>query len=603
MVKHTLNKSTKQSGKIVFLMAAVFSAFAVLAIIGYILYASVPAFKEIGFFDFIFGNLWAPDFEGLPASEKFGILPMIVGTLSATLGATVVGGGIGIALAIFLAYFCPKRLKGILTQVVNLLSGIPSIVYGYFGLVILVPLLSKISPSGSGEGIAAVTIILSVMIIPTVTGIAKNSLDAVPQSYTEGALALGMRKEQLVFKLLVPSAKSGLFTALGLGIGRAVGETMAVVMVAGNATIFPEGLFGNFRTLTTNIVLEMGYATGLHRNALIATGFVLLVFVLALNILLSRLKDRKPRYSRRRRIDISVLENKTIYPFHSKGRGQVFLKYVCGVAAFTVFAALSCIIIFVFYKGLPHLTWDFLFGESKSGHITLAPAFVSTAALIAISLAIAVPIGIGAAIYLTEYSKRGSKLVKLIRLFTDTLAGIPSIVFGLFGVIVFNDFFGFGYSLLSGGLTLSIMILPTIIRSVEESLSSVPDSYREASLALGAGKLRTVFVVVLPCAMRGILTAIILSIGRIVGESAALIFTAGSVNRMPNNIMSAGSSFAVMMYIFASEGLYMNQAYATAAVLIIMVAIINGLVALLGRKKKEKNEKGNKAKTRADRAI
>lgn len=603
MVKNTVNKSTKQSGKIVFLMAAVFSAFAVLAIIGYILYASIPAFKEIGFFNFVFGKLWAPDFEGLPVSEKFGILPMIVGTLAATFGATVIGGGIGIALAIFLSYFCPVRIKGVLTQVVNLLSGIPSIVYGYFGLVTLVPLLSKISPSGSGEGLAAVTIILSVMIIPTVTGIAKNSLDAVPNSYREGALALGMRNEQLVFKLLVPSAKSGLFTSLGLGIGRAVGETMAVVMIAGNAVVFPEGLFGNFRTLTTNIVLEMGYATGLHRNALIATGFILLIFILVLNILLSRLKDRKNRCSRRRRINLSVTQSNRIYPYRAKGSMQVVLKYVCAAAAIMVFAALSCIVIFVFYKGLPHVSWDFLFGESKSGHITLAPAFVSTGALIAISLALAVPIGIGAAIYLTEYSKRGSKLVKIIRLFTDTLAGIPSIVFGLFGVIVFNDFLGLGYSLLSGGLTLSIMILPTIIRSVEESLMSVPDSYREASLALGAGKLRTVFVVVLPCALRGILTAVILSIGRIVGESAALIFTAGSVSRMPNGITGPGSSFAVMMYVFASEGLYMNQAYATAAVLIIMVVIINGLVALLGRGKKEKYEKIKRTKIRKDRAV
>ena len=255
-------------------------------------------------------------------------------------------------------------------------------------------------------------------------------------------------------------------------------------------------------------------------------------------------------------------------------------------------AAIAYLIGFIVVKGVQAFTvigfTDFLFGKAGAGKNSLAPAFVSTGALIGIALAIALPIGICAAIYLVEYSKSGSRAVRIIRLFTDTLSGIPSIVFGLFGVIVFNDAFGLGYSLMSGGLTLSIMILPTIVRSVEESLINVPLAYREASYALGAGKIHTIGKVVLPCALKGILTATVLSIGRIVSESAALLLTAGSVKNMPRNVMSPGSSFAVMMYMFASEGLYMNEAYATALVLIVLVVVINALVFAIRPKKEKK---------------
>ena len=251
-----------------------------------------------------------------------------------------------------------------------------------------------------------------------------------------------------------------------------------------------------------------------------------------------------------------------------------------------VFAILTAvvlvfIILFTFVKGIPHITGDFLFGKSGNTKTTLAPAFVTTGLLIIFALLVALPLGIGAAIFLTEYAKRGSKAVKVIRLFIDTLAGIPSIVFGLFGAIFFGGYLSMGYSIIGGALTLALIILPTIIRSVEQSLSEVPDSMREASYALGAGKIRTIFVVVLPQALSGVITSVILSIGRIVGESAALIYTAGTVSAMPNGLNSAGSSFAVMMYKFMSEGLQINNAYATASVLLIFVIILNLLVSLV----------------------
>lgn len=582
------NEQVKEkTAKVLFCIAAVFSIFSVFAIIFYILYASIPAFREIGVFNFLFGTVWAPTKDFLDVSKRFGILPMMVSTLAVTITSVLLGGLAGVFIAIFMVYFCPKKLKSTFNHIINLLAGIPSIIYGFFGLVVIVPVLSNISPNGSGKGILAVTIILGMMILPTVASISKDSLEAVPKSYYEGALALGATKEQAVFKVMLRSSKSGIITAIVLGAGRVIGETMAVMMIAGNNIMFPTGLFESIRTLTANIITEMSYAEGLHRQALIATGFVLLVFVLILNIVLTVFKDKKFKGKKERKPVTEQSEENIDIIYYNKNLNAKILKVLSIVISSVIGLFLLFLIGFILVKGIPHITADLLFGKSGNDKMTLAPAFLSTGMLILLSLLIALPIGIGAAIYLVEYSKKGSKFVKVIRLFTDMLAGIPSIVFGLFGMIFFSNILGFGTSLLSGSLTLVLIILPTIIRSTEESLMAVPDALREGSFALGASKVRTIFKIVLPCALKGILTSIILSIGRIVGESAALIYTAGAVPYMPNGYLSEGSSFTVMMWMFASEGIYINSAYATASVLLIIVAVLNVLVALCGRKKKE----------------
>ena len=547
------------AAKAVFAASAVFSVFAVFAIVFYILYESVPALSEIGVFNFIFGTLWAPTKDFLDVSERFGVLPMIVGTLCVSAGAVLVGGVAGVFSAICLKAFCPKKLRGVIGGMINFLAGIPSIVYGFFGLTLLVPMLSDISSTGSGKGILASSLILGMMILPTVTSMTKDALDAVPDSYREGALALGATPQQAMFKVVVPAAKSGIITSLVLGMSRAVGETMAVMMVAGNVPEFPKGLFSNIRTLTINMVVEMGYATGLHRQALIATGSVLLVIVLALNFGIG-LARRPKKYREKKGKNVLVSKSERSAPvFVKSGSGCTVLKYISIVCVAAV-------------------------AESGNAGMTLRPAFMTTGLLILIALAIALPIGICAAIFLAEYSKRDSRLVRVIRLFTETLSGMPSIIFGFFGMLMFCELMQMRTSILAGGITLSLMILPTVIRSTEESLLAVDNSLREASLALGAGKLRTTVRVVLPSALSGIVTAIILSIGRIVGESAALIYTAGAVPYEPESVMDSGSSFAVMMWLFASEGLYIDYAYATAAVLLIMVALINVAVFLVKRR-------------------
>lgn len=253
-------------------------------------------------------------------------------------------------------------------------------------------------------------------------------------------------------------------------------------------------------------------------------------------------------------------------------------------AAVITFAVLIFIIGYILVKGVPNITPKLFELEYTTENVSMLPAIINTLIITVCSLVIAVPLGIFTAIYLVEYAKRGNKLVKLVRITAETLSGIPSIVYGLFGMLFFVTYLKWGYSILAGSFTLSIMILPLIMRTTEEALKSVSDSYREGSFGLGAGKLRTVFVAVLPSAMPGIMAGIILAIGRIVGETAALIYTSSTVAALPENLFSSGRTLAIHMYLLSSEGLYTNQAYATAVVLLILVVGINALSAFAAKK-------------------
>lgn len=250
-------------------------------------------------------------------------------------------------------------------------------------------------------------------------------------------------------------------------------------------------------------------------------------------------------------------------------------------SALVTFGSLFFIIGFILWNGIPHLTADLFALEYTSENVSLLPSLLTTVILVFLSLLIATPIGIFTGFYLVEYAKRGSKVVEIIRLASDTLSGIPSIVFGLFGMLFFVIFLGFQYSLIAGVLTSVLMVLPVIIRATEEALMRVPDSIRQGSLGLGAGKLRTIFRVVLPVAVPGILSGVILAVGRIVGETAALMYTLGTSTNMPTTLMSSGRSLALHMYILSTEGLHVENAYATGVVLIVLVLCINGLSSWL----------------------
>ena len=260
---------------------------------------------------------------------------------------------------------------------------------------------------------------------------------------------------------------------------------------------------------------------------------------------------------------------------------SLLLRILVILSTLTAVCSLVFLVVYVIIKGVPYLTPEIFSLEYNSDNVSMLPAIINTLLMTVLSLVIAAPIGIFSAIYLVEYAKRGNKLVSIIRITAETLTGIPSIVYGLFGMLFFVSALGFGYSLLSGAFTLAIMILPVIMRTTEEALLAVPDSYREGSFGLGAGKLRTVFKIILPSAVPGILSGVILATGRVVGETAALIFTAGTVAKVPTSIFSSTRTLAVHMYSLSKEGLHTNQAYATAVVLLIIVIIINTISDLI----------------------
>lgn len=279
-----LNKEAIMKG--VFLLAACASILAVALICLFLFANGLPAIGEIGIFDFLLGKVWKP------GNDLYGILPMILGSIYVTAGAIVVGVPIGILTAVFMAKFCPKGLYRFLKPAVELLAGIPSVVYGFFGLVVIVPLIRNLFPDSKGTSMLAASLLLGIMILPTIIGVSESAIRAVPGTYYEGGLALGASHERSVFFATLPAAKSGILAGVILGIGRAIGETMAVIMVAGNQPRMPAGLLKGVRTLTSNIVMEMGYAADLHREALIATAVVLFVFILLINLLFSVLKRR-----------------------------------------------------------------------------------------------------------------------------------------------------------------------------------------------------------------------------------------------------------------------------------------------------------------------
>ncbi|MCL2796683.1 MAG: phosphate ABC transporter permease subunit PstC [Firmicutes bacterium] len=717
------NKPQEIFFKIIFLMSAIFSIIAVLTIFIFILIESFPALAKIGPLDFIFGKTWLAnknDVYDKPLEGSYGVLNFIVGSIYATAGALVLGGVIGFFAAVFLAKFCPKRIKGILTQLVNLLAGIPSVVYGFFGMMVLLPefMLGQFSRFGYGSGIMAVSIVLGIMILPTVVSLSKTAIEAVDESYFEGAVALGATKSQAVFRVVVPAARRGVFASLILGTGRALGETMAVAMVAGNATGgLPGDLFTSFRTMTTHIVFGAGGGdadpTSVLVGAFTAISAVLLVFIMLINTSFTMISGGKSGFrggvviaafgaivavllcvaiedwvvrsvimavmlaiialitlkavrqfrdkrataasgtdppkvyasdadqlhyidaqsTRAERAEAALSKSAAVMPEDAHdgaepqaqrapvatsrpgffvriknglkkavngvlfawktviGKLPAIMKGVsigCGALAV---GALIAIVTFVLVKGVPHLNPGFLFSDHgpqrmSDGSIVdktgLMPSIVSTFMVVGLAALIAFPLGIFTAIYLAEYPKRGSKTVKIIRFFVDTLAGIPSIVFGLFGFILFCGIFGWGLSALAGSVTVALMIIPTTVRATEEALMSVPDAYREGSLALGAGKLRTIYKVVVPSALPGILASLILGVGRVVAESAPLMLTMGaSLQPMPKGYKGNATTLAVALYALARENWHTNEAYATACVLIVVVLALNIFSTLL----------------------
>jgi phosphate transport system permease protein len=618
-------KSWKEGGiRAVWFACAIFAVITIFFIFGFLLYNAYPIFEEIGIWNFLAGPVWNP--TGYPPA--YGIYPLIVDTILATILAMAIAIPLGIGSAIYIAELAPYRLKAWVKPAVELLAGIPSVVFGFFGLVVLTTWIRISFDVPSGETWLAGSILLAVMALPTIISVSEDAISSAPREYKEGSLALGATHWQTISRVLTPAALSGITAAIILGFGRAAGETMAVLMVTGNAPVIPEPIYNvlsPIRTLTGTLGIEMGEVPvdSTHYYALFGVAVVLLVITLIINfaavIALNRIKRqqapplkactpaKKEPTGWRQQVGAFYRAHRSpllwgllaiaLFAFFGIVGLAITLVLYLGAKylpqkvsprwaqriAFTaaafciigVLLALGIILFDIFVHGLPYITWDFLTQPpsnlGRSGGIL--PAIVGTMYLVIGAIAIALPIGIGAAIYLTEYT-RGGRLVGFIGTATDLLNGTPSIVFGLFGFSFLVIYLSFGVSLIAGQITLALMVLPTIIRTTEEALKTVPVPVREGSLALGATKWQTIRRVVLPPSVPGIVTGTILSIGRVAGETAPILFTAVvfSTRFLPSSLFQPVMALPYHLYILATNvpGAK-GQQYATAIVLLGLV--------------------------------
>lgn len=606
----------ERSIKTVFFFTAAFAVIVVSFILLFLFRDGYPIFADVGIANFLFGSVWAPT----AMEPLYGIWPLIVGTLLVTLGAMIFSVPLSLGCAIYISELASPKVKSILKPAVELLAGIPSVVYGFFGLIVLTDFIRVTFDVPSGETWLAASVLLGIMALPTIISVSEDAISSVPHEYKEGSLAIGATRWQTISRVLVPAALSGIAAAIILGIGRVVGETMAVLMVAGNAAIIPDpiwNILSPLRTLTATLGIEMGEVPvgSEHYSALFGIAVVLLIITLIINLsavaILHRLKERRVTSVTRKPFLSPETRQKIVFvaemlalalvlvflttitwwlapvvliagalwfagrPFLSEKIIQKIAFGLVGIATLNVLGILFILLSDIVINGLPALSWEFLTQPprdlGREGGIF--PAIVGTLYLVAGAIAIALPLGVGAAVYLVEYTREG-RITKIIRTGVDLLNGTPSIVFGLFGFAFIVLYLNVGVSLLAGQITLALMVLPTVIRTTEESLKNIPQSLREGSLALGATKWQTLIQVVIPPAVPGIVTGAILSIGRAAGETAPIMFTAVvfSSRFLPDSVFEPVMALPYHLFILATNvpGSSMNK-YGTALVLLLLV--------------------------------
>lgn len=644
--QYGLTKRNKTDGdqimKFILLAVSSLTVLIIFLIIFFILMNSGKSIMDVGIIDFIFGTDW------MPSDGEFGAAPLILGTLLVTLGAMVFAVPIGLASAIYISEIAPKKFRNTIKPVCEIFAGIPSVVYGFFGLVVIVPLLRDLFPDQLlfGNSWLAGSLVLGIMALPTVISVSEDAIHAVPQSYREASLAMGATRWETTVKVIVPAAISGISAAIILGVGRAIGETMAVMMVTGNSPIIPDPLWNIFSlvsTITGTIALQLPEAASgsLTQSSLFFLGVILMIIVLAINIgarsIIKRTRRKFGDYDPKKTWTYRLFGKESLLSGNMKDmmtthrellmEGFIYiLALVCVwmvatlfttdgiavVAAIVVVAImfvlkrvmakvnssskqfmahgvltavmaivviiLAVIIGYILINGVPALSWEFLTSEPTQGGRGggILPAIVGTLELLAGTAVIAFPLGILTGIYLAEYAKN-TRPTRVIREAIDLLNGTPSIVFGLFGMVFLVMYFDFGRSLIAGWITLAFMILPVIIRTTEEALTSVPHDLREASRAMGASKWKTIYKVILPAAMGGVMTGAILSIGRAAGETAPIMFTAAVVFQphLAGSIFDSVMALPYHLYYLATElpGTTDLQ-YATATVLLVIVLVL-----------------------------
>ncbi len=610
-------------------------------IIVFIATNSFDAIGEVGILDFIFGTEWDPE-DGI-----YGAFPVILGTVLVTIGAMAIAIPLGVGCAIYISEVAPSKYRNILKPICEVFAGIPSVVYGFFGLVVLVPFLRETFDVTYGLSWLAASVLLGIMAMPTIISISEDALHAVPQSYREASLAMGASRWETTIKVVFPAAISGVSAAIILGIGRAIGETMAVMMVTGNVPMIPDPLWNIFSLITTitgTMASEMPEIVigSIHYSALFLLALILLVIVFGINYcarLVIKNTRRKMGYDVGKPGIISRMW-KSVKSSDSVSGNSVLgalsdhkVKIVSAIAAVLTFvvvwmiASLKCsdmisiviaavvtigiylfktfmekannktaqsvahggltvlmgivilllvyILGYIILNGISVIDWEFLTGsmEDMGRDGGIYPMIIGTLELLAGTIVISLPLGIIAGIYLAEYAK-DTLLTRVIREAIDLLNGTPSIVFGLFGFAALVVAADWGYSMIAGWFTLSFMILPVIIRTTEEAFEEVPHELREASRAMGASKWKTTTKVILPAALGGVMTGSILALGRSVGETAPIMFTAvaGFSTMMAQDIFDPVMSLAYHLYYLSTEVTgASDMQYGTACILLLIV--------------------------------
>ena len=645
-------RNIKDSGvKGILFFCALFSALMVFFILVFLVFNGYQLFEDVTLWEFLAGDRWYPTAPRDETPVFFGAWPLILGTFLVTLGAMAFAIPLGIFTAIYISQFAHPKIRDPLKTGIELLSGVPSVVFGLFGLLVLSIWIMNTFDEPSGKCWLAGSILLGIMALPTIITVAEDAISAVPRELKDASLALGATKWETVSRVTVPAAMSGITAAIILGMGRAIGETIAVMMVIGNAPVIPAPLwdvFSPIQTITAAIATEMGEApVGSPReHALFSLGVLLFVIILVINsfaiYFLAKLKEKHVGLTKKKRQDgirKKIAESLTI-PEKFRDMFKMAFKWLVvivlllllivwfgiltGVAillilflirhvmkglssktqqrvavtmlissTLIVLFMLGIILLYIIVNGLPKLNWTFIAGlpEGSFGFEGgIFPAIVGTLYLVGGAILFAIPLGIGAGIYLSEYAKEG-KIVKIVRAGIDNLNGTPSIVFGLFGYLFLVFYLGWGRSLLAGQVILGLMILPTIIRTTEEAVKSVPQSMREGSLALGASKWQTIRKVVLPPAGPGIITGGILGIGRAAGETAPILFTAVALitYKIPNSPFEP--VMALPYYIFEMAlNVPEGKPYASAAALILLLLVLSvyGSAAILRNRFRKK---------------
>lgn len=624
--------------KNLFLTCACVAVLAVILIFVFTFWKAIPVITDIGLGEF-FGLTWAPT-EG-----RYGILALLAGSGIVTVGSLAIGVPLAVGCAVFLTEIAGKRLAGIVSTAVDLLAGVPSVVYGFFGLVILRPLVAGLT-GGLGFGALTVWLVLAIMIVPTITTLTMDALRSIPMGIREASFAMGATRWQTIYKVVLPAAKMGIVNAVVLGMGRAIGETMAVLMVVGNAPVIPGGIASPLSTITSQIALDMGYSSGLHRSALFGMGVVL--FIISASLVgivraVSSARESGRGHSRHRRAkaadravvaggvnfdhaeapaehapaqtltadDVTPVTGavtearegsrariKRLLAEGAKGGGNKnrtndLMLGVFRAAGIVTTAVLVVIIAFVAVNGLPVMSLDFIFGwpEGVNAEGGIFPTIVSTLYVTALAMLICAPIAVLAAVYLAEYAKQG-RLVTFIRYAADTLSSVPSIVMGLFGYAMFVEAMGFGLSMLSAALALALMMMPIVMRTTEEAIRAVPRYIRWGAYGLGATKWQVVSKIVLPSAFPRIATGIVLAIGRAIGETAVVLYTMGQAINLPLTPLDSGRPMTIHLYQLANEGINMQAAYGTALLLMLMILAFNLFARYISRRSASKS-KGN----------